>query len=490
MLLLFPPQVNGPRVVVTTDLDLLTDLDAAVATSAMQSLALPTTTATSSNPAPDSAATDDTAAVGNNTSSIRSSTSSSTSNNGSSNSGGGGDADADFSALVAAAIAECQCSEGSRCAEAATRAANAFKGWPHNSSSSSSRHSFDSHSSSGGSGHATTKNTTHGARSSVFGALCPLPVLACVHFDLPRDLGTYLRRLHRLFEPLLSNSTNDLASSGSSLNLSTGSNSCSNGIGHNSNRTSSGSSSRSSSNRVSLQSWAPLSVSLADPQHDACLLPHMAALVADAGQLQDNPPHLTAFLLDQPNSGGDAANAEPLSNSVAGRSSRSSSNASTGSSSSSIGSSSGSSSSDTTGSSEPLPLDGSVVRTGLDGAGLAMGMASSIAAAFGGMNSTSNVSNTSSSTNESSSSQDVVHSRSGVVNPFNSFAESIGKALADHFPPTEEFTADLGDEEGVVFREPAPQSGEDYSSSECAYRKKQKHHHNFMVTFLRTFAHA
>ena len=37
---------------------------------------------------------------------------------------------------------------------------------------------------------------------------------------------------------------------------------------------------------------------LADPILNANLLPHLAALVADAAQLRDNPPRLASFLID------------------------------------------------------------------------------------------------------------------------------------------------------------------------------------------------
>lgn len=436
---------------VTTDLDLLTDLNAAVATSAMQSLSPPSANnaATSSISAATSTAANTTAA------SAADCDASTSCGHSSSHSSGvptddkrsnGSGSDADFNTLVAAAIAECRNSEGACCAAAAERAANALKGWPLNSSSSSSSGGSSSDNHSCGDSRNSSTSATHGSGSSVFGALCPLPVLACVHFDLPPDLGTYLRRAHRLFEPLLNNTS---------------------GFANNTSNTSSDTyhTSTRKQSPVSLESWVPLSVCLADPQHDAHLLPHLAALVADAGQLTDNPAHLATFLLDHAHEGttsSSTTSGEPSINSaVAGRSSRSSSNSSPGSSSSSSNHAIGG------GATEPRPpVDGSVVRTGLDGPGLAMGMATSIAAAFGasdGSNhrSFSNVNTSGGGVSRDSSSQDVVSSTgNGIVNPFSSFAESVGKALADHFPPTDA-TADVGDDGGVVFREPAPKSGEE-----------------------------
>ena len=446
---------------VTTDLDLLTDLNAAVATSAMQSLSPPppgaNSTASSTNPAAASTAANTTAA------SAADCDASTSCGHSSSHSSGvptddkrsnGSGSDADFNTLVAAAIAECRNSEGACCAAAAERAANALKGWPLNSSSSSSSGGSSSDNHSCGDSRNSSTSATHGSGSSVFGALCPLPVLACVHFDLPPDLGTYLRRAHRLFEPLLNN-TSGFANNTSNTSSDTY---------HTSSQTDNHNSTRKQC-PVSLESWVPLSVCLADPQHDAHLLPHLAALVADAGQLTDNPAHLATFLLDHAHEGttsSSTTSGEPSINSaVAGRSSRSSSNSSPGSSSSSSNHAIGG------GATEPRPpVDGSVVRTGLDGPGLAMGMATRIAAAFGasdGSNhrSSSNVNTSGGGVSSGSSSQDIVSSTgNGIVNPFSSFAESVGKALADHFPAADA-TADVGDDGGVVFREPAPKSGEE-----------------------------
>jgi hypothetical protein len=324
--------VNGPRVLVTTDLDLLTTLDAAVAASATASLDDGSSRSRGGDGGDD---------------------------------GGNDDNDVGFAALVAAAVAEGQRLDGRRSGEAAARAAQALSAMPRRSLPRGSRD--------GGAAPSPS--------SSVFGAICPWPVLACVHVDLPPDCGTYLRRVSRLFGPGLNGGLADGPSSSSS------------------------SSRRSSSRQTSLEAWAPLSVCLADPNLDARLLPYLAALVADAGQLGDNPLRLSSFLVD-------------------------------------VGGS-------------PRRVDGSAsdlkARSDLSGAGFAMGVATGLAAVFGAGGTSSDGDSSSSSSRNSY----LGSSPTSNVSPWSSFAERVGKALAGHFPET---TADDVDD---VFKEPAPHnSGE------------------------------
>jgi hypothetical protein len=333
--------VNGPRVLVTTDLDLLTDLDSAVAASAMASL-------------------DD---------------GSSRSRDG--DDGQGGDNDVGFAALVAAAVAEGQRLDGPRSGEAAARAAQALSAAPRR---------LLPRGSDGGSLRDGSAASPSSPSSSVFGATCPWPVLACVHVDPPPDCGTYLRRVSRLFGPGLSGGPADGPSS--------------------------------SRRQTSLEAWAPLSVCLADPNLDARLLPYLAALVADAGQLGDNPLRLSSFLVDVGGSPrrGDGSSGSPRSGG---------------------------------GSSVAASASGFAARSDLSGAGFAMGVATGLAAAFGA----GGTSTSTSSDGDSSSSSRNSHlgsSHTSNVSPWSLFAARVGLALAGHFPET---TADDVDD---VFKEPAP----------------------------------